>query len=978
MLLAALALGIRPGFAQLNTRSIPKPDYFAAFGSYYEGDYRTALKAFRNVNVLRTPNVWVDSVCVHAMAGECLFQMGEQALALEQFTLAVQIFVANPGWTQRVRFPDRIDPLQTTQLNLQPNWGVSARQVLYGNFPMRMEFMQGRVDNAAVLQTGGVVTPAEVRPVYVDEILRCTALAIRRRTQLLGVTAPYDPLSRSVLAAVQQPIVPSGHWSQCWAHCLIGLAQEAVGKPELAVKDLQRAISAGGRFDHPLTSTALIELGKLAYAAGDHRTAATSFYEATFPAAAYQQFDVIAEAFQWGLRNHQAAGGTGAYEPLPLAALWAQRKSRALLGWMQLSTAESLIAMGSASGAGSMLDQAQGTAARADMTSGVFGARMNYVVAQLAYLRGNAGAANRGLAAALAFQKLNSPRLFQITIADRLAASGSVTDQVAEQLYDRLLADPDANDWRHDPLDTFAYLLNPPGPAMLRWYAATLSRNQPAKALGVADQIRRRRFYSQLGLGGRLMALRWTLEAPEQLVPAQTLQQRKALRAAYPDLIDMSDRVAAVKAKLAAMPLTPEDEGQVKEQRKLLADLNGITSLQETLLGRIALSRAPSDFVFPPLRPLEAMQERLPEKTAMLVFFDAGGSLHGYLVSKESILSWSVGNTSKVLVYVRELLKRMGNLDKNSAASPEQLATADWREVGRALVKGLTFGLEKKPWEDHDHLIIVPDSVLWYVPFEALPIGEGDDEQMLIQKMQVRYAPLAALALPLEDWKQPAPEGARSAIYVGRLSPEDRPEGADATYEELAAVLTHPFRITKDTPAPGMAARLADQTIVMADLEQRSRSVFDWSPLSGDLSRAAGSMEDLLLLPFAAPRQWILPGFHTQAENGLKRVGDGSEIFLNACAMMAAGSRSILLSRWRVGGQTTKNLMKEFAQELPHVTASAAWSRAVQVTMENDVDLALEPRVKNEPTAQPLKASHPFFWSGYLLIDDGSEVGGGE
>ena len=49
----------------------------------------------------------------------------------------------------------------------------------------------------------------------------------------------------------------------------LGVALAAVGREGQAVTYLQRSVVAGGEFDHPLTSVALFELGRLAMIRGD-------------------------------------------------------------------------------------------------------------------------------------------------------------------------------------------------------------------------------------------------------------------------------------------------------------------------------------------------------------------------------------------------------------------------------------------------------------------------------------------------------------------------------------------------------------------------------------------------------------------------------------------------------------------------------------------------------------------------------------
>jgi hypothetical protein len=78
-----------------------------------------------------------------------------------------------------------------------------------------------------------------------------------------------------------------------------------------------------------------------------------------------------------------------------------------------------------------------------------------------------------------------------------------------------------------------------------------------------------------------------------------------------------------------------------------------------------------------------------------------------------------------------------------------------------------------------------------------------------------------------------------------------------------------------------------------------------------------------------------------------------------------------MLSRWRVGGQSTLDVVREFVQELPHTAAGEAWQRSVQLAMETPVDPESELRVKAGREAVELTAKHPFFWAGYLVVDSG-------
>jgi hypothetical protein len=142
-----------------------------------------------------------------------------------------------------------------------------------------------------------------------------------------------------------------------------------------------------------------------------------------------------------------------------------------------------------------------------------------------------------------------------------------------------------------------------------------------------------------------------------------------------------------------------------------------------------------------------------------------------------------------------------------------------------------------------------------------------------------------------------------------------------------------------------------------------------------------------ITLPFGGPERLVVTSFKTEAQQGMKSprretsrstsarkpaavVGD--DIFQSLCNLMSSGARSVLLSRWRTGGRTNFDLVREFAKESADAPAAEAWQRACLLARENPIDQLHEPRLKRtEETGDMPKADHPFFWAGYLLVDTG-------
>jgi hypothetical protein len=217
-----------------------------------------------------------------------------------------------------------------------------------------------------------------------------------------------------------------------------------------------------------------------------------------------------------------------------------------------------------------------------------------------------------------------------------------------------------------------------------------------------------------------------------------------------------------------------------------------------------------------------------------------------------------------------------------------------------------------------------------------------------------------------------------TAVVLGRLFPRQEDSVNQRALSELSRSLPRTVALPGPAlPAPSSVyASLLKQLIVLDDLQSPPDiGPYAWAPIQTERNRPGNTLADWLALPWGGPDVVILPGFHTAAEKALARPGrglPGSEVFLSVCGLMACGTRTILLSRWRTGGQSSFDLIREFAQELPHATPSEAWQRAVLVVASKPLDLKAEPRIKHGPTDPAPRGNHPFIWAGYMLVDPGT------
>jgi hypothetical protein len=277
-----------------------------------------------------------------------------------------------------------------------------------------------------------------------------------------------------------------------------------------------------------------------------------------------------------------------------------------------------------------------------------------------------------------------------------------------------------------------------------------------------------------------------------------------------------------------------------------------------------------------------------------------------------------------------------------------------------------------------DELVIVPDGVLWYVPFEGLMASpQGQAPKPLLDWIRVRYAPTLGLAV---GDKRPRLDRGKTLVTVGKLYPSDDEETAASAFAELSrsVPLAEEIRLKTKLPAvPATFVSLADRFVSYTDVLPSQSGYYAWNPLTGDRSPApGGTLADWLRLPWHGPEHVALPGFHTAAESALKKMKPdeaGQELFVATTSLMAAGARTVLISRWRTGGRTSFDLVREFMQELPYASAARAWQRSVKVAERSPLAPEAEPRVSLEADVAPPPPTHPLFWAGYLVVDSGTE-----
>ena len=316
----------------------------------------------------------------------------------------------------------------------------------------------------------------------------------------------------------------------------------------------------------------------------------------------------------------------------------------------------------------------------------------------------------------------------------------------------------------------------------------------------------------------------------------------------------------------------------------------------------------------------------------------------------------------------------------------EQLLSSraeNFHELAREL-----YELLLKPAEDQlalkTRLVIVPDGLLWRLPFEALQPAE---DHYLVDHAQVSYAPSLSSLREMQRLRLPAAR--LNSLLVAYANPELSKNFATRFELVHAGMKLEPSaeqeeQVKRIATSYGPTASLvhagaqASEERVKADMSRAKILHFagpaildDASPMSsfiglsstqsqpssaiGQPSRATrqdGFLQNRELMDLQSTAELVVAPTtrHTAAFTGDAAVGFSWSWFV-------AGTRATLVSRWQLEPPALSTFMTGFYSSIkPATRTSVSKSRALQQNI-----LALR-RSRNH--------QHPYYWAGFALIGD--------
>jgi len=1011
-----------PDMAAIGGQTVPSPGYDLALTALAGGDFTQALEiaAREQRGGVRAGNQrWIDAIASATVVGECQYELGNLREAVAAYDEALLSAAAHAEWLLAVQFPPQ--PLRPLPQQRVATWGRSQRNTSPAAIPGTMSIRRGGADPNEVLQKGGVLAPPVNYPIRPQEIMRSLVIAIYRRGVILGDLAREGAAIEEASRALQRRPAPPNHYSQSWIDIALGATLWSQGKPDQAQPLLTRGLLIGNQFDHPLTPWGLIILGRILLESDQPAAAARSFEEATYSAADFGDARALEEAFRLAGAAHLAAGTRGVPPSIRGGAEWSRTTMPVLRATLLGLQAESLAVAGDAQAAAACLAEIDGRMLRADPGRGLLGLQQAYAQALTLYDGGDVPQGDRELDRALAIARRRTPAVFQVSrlVEMLMAGFGGISDRQADLLFAKLLGGPSSRETALDPLGSLVRLGTPQTEAFEAWIGAAARRGSDALLHSVESAARSRWLVGQ-PYGGRRLAVERLLAADPERLSRSDATLRAGILARHPQLAATLDAMTRVRTLLTADLLAAAGQqapaaGEGPQRLQPPGDPAAWREYQQLadrcrqFVAAIAVGREAPPVDMPPLTAGPEIRRRLAPRQLMLSFHWSSAGIVAALESHDRVATWQVRQPAAVAKEIAALARAICLFDPIAPVSTDRLLASDWQGPAERIERLLFEHSQIELGEGIDELVIVPDGMLWYLPFELLPVGSAraadagrrparkpadqaesvtgpgranaepaPAPRRLRDACSVRTCPTRSLAVLRFD---PPRTAGPLGIYAGRLLRGDKPAVAQEWAAELAGTLDRVVML----PAPGpvasmpLVASLADTLLIIDELAGDG-PVASRPLLSSQGGRPAATFGDWLTSPGKRPRCVVLPGLQSAMAGGLAKppARPGEELFMAATDLIAAGGRTLLLSRWRMGGRTAFQMVSEFLRdrsvdgaEAQPPPAAESWARAVEVATAEQPDVGREPRLKQAPQAVLADARHPLLWAGYLLVDCG-------
>ena len=340
----------------------------------------------------------------------------------------------------------------------------------------------------------------------------------------------------------------------------------------------------------------------------------------------------------------------------------------------------------------------------------------------------------------------------------------------------------------------------------------------------------------------------------------------------------------------------------------------------------------------------ETLQQTLDKNTLLLSYFYGKEALYAIAISSGTKEFIKIPLKDGLETQIRNLYTMLVSHDSD----PETLTA-----TSNALYQAILHPLLKD--KTHTRLVVMPDGILNYIPFEIL----HDGTQYVTERMTVSYAPSATL---LQQLQRKKPENTRVLAFAPDFStaadldplPHAKKEVQDILsyfkgrpYEDREATLKN---FNTESISYGIH-HLATHAIVNDETPEYSYLAF--TPENSDENLLY--LSDIYTMKLNAAMVAL-----SACESGIGDLKRGEGMISLSRAFFYAGAASIANTRWKINDNTTSQIMRNFYRHLSKGKKKDEALRLAKVAFMK----------KNYDNPQ----KHPYYWAGIVITGNTDAV----
>lgn len=363
---------------------------------------------------------------------------------------------------------------------------------------------------------------------------------------------------------------------------------------------------------------------------------------------------------------------------------------------------------------------------------------------------------------------------------------------------------------------------------------------------------------------------------------------------------------------------------------------------------------------------------------AFLEYFTGDSSIFLFLVRKDTVLLHEIKKDFPLDDWIHRFREGIfGYYTADLAARADSLKNKTLTQyLGYAYPLYQKLIEPVKQWLP-ERLIIAPDGLLGYIPFDALLTSKPSDINdfrsypYLIHQHRISYTYSATLLAETRNKKSGrrseknllafAPFSANDTLAIARSQLSSRASGGFAPLPYSGAevgAIGKSFGgdiVTGDFATASQFCALAGQyriihlaTHAVADSRSGNFPYLRFSETSESIDNGRLNIQDIYNLKLDADLVVL-----SACETGIGKFQRGEGVISLARAFTCAGARSIVTSLWAVNDRSTAELMRRFYEEL---------------VGGKDIDESLRAAKKSWLQTASIRNCHPFFWAAFVPV----------